>query len=575
MFYPKSISLLLVICLIGSLMGGILIAPKKAQAEVLLVEIIGDVGDYLFDIFNLIENTFTAAVQAWDKAMKLATWYLGEAMYALVEGLLTQLTNDMVEWLNNGGEGLPRFLAMDFDDWIWDTANKASGIFIEQYLGAGWLCDSFYDQLNDMFKLKLEVPRFEKIDYDVDCTIEDVLDNAESSLEKFEQDFSEGDWDAWVEFTEKENNFFGAYMESVMAETGMRNEAEETQNKELAMNDGYQNHKNCTWYDASTTTPRTIVEEQKDIIGIPPIPEACNRDPNNPGMTVGGYKMPCYYECEILTPGSTVKDMSSKTVTNYWDQLNNQLNALLEKAGPFAVFIRSIAESLLNSFFEEDGGGLKHASSIPGSGSITPNPYTEGAELIAILEGIIPYLEKIIPEAQKNANEYQKIKNYYNNYTLPALQKIIDDCMNNSDESKWAQDKLDEINQEILPEIQKKIDRPKNLAIAKKNLELAISDLKIWLDDPQDDEIKEKIIQRAKRAMEIINDQSTASSFSELISESETAKENLKTLMKTIIGERDNSFPTSGSIPAEMELAKDIKDDADDKLDSCTEEEVF
>ncbi len=571
MFYSKIVNFLLIICLLSSSLVGILLIPNKAKASGIPVYDAANFGVNKETALNTgstaVNTDLILEVQNWDKyENKMTTHKTGGIFYGFVYALLTELTNDMVGWLNQTGSGLPRFLATDLGDWMTDTANQASGIFIEQYLGAGWLCDSFYGTLNDMFKLRLTIPKYKQIDYDVECTIEDVLDNAGTSLEKFEDDFAEGDWDAWVEFTQKENTFYGTYWESVQADLAMRNQAQEEQDKELAMNDGYQNQKDCVWYDAAGAE----VETQKDIVGIPAIPADCQADPDNPGITVGGYAMPCYYHCEVLTPGSTIKDMSSETVNNYWRQLNDQLNALLEKSGPNAPLIMIIAKSLFNEFFKEDSGGLRYAGEIDTPTS-TPggDDLKDAIKLEVALTKVDDKLDTAIPLAEDNAKGYQQVKDYYQNQTIPALEEVINECGANSNAGNWAQNQINGINNNILPSIQDKIDRPNDLKQAQSEIKKAMSSLDKWYSDLKNDQLKQEIIDHSQAGLALINGQSSATTFGGLAAEAETAAENLDALIQTMRDEQKTYSPPPGSIAAEMEKAKSTKNDADEKSKEC------
>lgn len=182
----------------------------------------------------------------------------------------------------------------------------------------------------------------------------------------------------------------------------------------------------------------------------------------------------------------------------------------------------------------------------------------------------------VLQLAEENANKYQEIIDYYTNYTIPALEKIIDECPN-STEAKWAQKKLDKIKDEILPRIQKKIARYDKLVIAKVKLTKAVTQLKIYMEDPKNNEqAKADGIKYAQKALKLIAEvtggEFDGSNFTGLINTAKKlALEDFAELPGKLHKERMET--TAEGIPAEMELAKGIKNDADDKLDDCSSDE--
>ena len=212
-FSQKLTASILVICLVGIITGPILLLPNKAQAQC-AVYVAGSAPqstgnalqtgwEALQSVWrnaSLAEMIITAGELLWTNAQRLIEWALGVLLNTLLHQILAQLTNDIVNWIQNGDE--PRFMTEGLGDYLGRAADVAVGNFIDQYLGAGWLCEPF--DLDIKIAL-LDVPTFEE---EVDCTLSDVVDN----IEDFYDDFSAGGWTGWIELTKPQNNFYGAFL---------------------------------------------------------------------------------------------------------------------------------------------------------------------------------------------------------------------------------------------------------------------------------------------------------------------------------------------------------------------------
>ncbi len=465
----KLTALILVISVISLIVGPILLYPQKAQAA---CEV--DIGEHeqqddandLFEKWEKLWKTWKegnwselisiAASWLWDKAKKLVMWALGVLLNILLHEILAELTNEIIEWIQGEGGQEPRFLAGNFSDWLKGAADRAAGAFISQYLGAGWLCEPF-----DMdIKIALmDVPAFEE---EVDCSLSDIVANVQG----FYGNFSQGGWKGWTELTKPRNNLYGAYLLSQAEKMNAEEIAEREREKELEMGEGFLSPKDCVWSDKTGAE----VERQTEVWGAPTLPAACYPDPDNPGYTVGGFVSPCDHRCIIFTPASTVKAVTDKAVTNYWDQINAQISAATAKAGPYDVYIQAIINALINRVLTE-GMGLLQAEPILGPGDdpgvIIP-PIVDPDQVLQDIhaaEGILAQLlllrdelDLLLAEQQSNLAVLNLILEAYQDL-IPLLNQVIAACAGTPYESyiTWAQETKDDITNNLGPSVIQRI----------------------------------------------------------------------------------------------------------------------
>jgi hypothetical protein len=465
-FSQKLFALILVICLIGLTAGPILLLPRKAQAQCPVTIIQESPGTSQFIIkkaweslqkiwrkATLTEAVIQAGVLLWEKAHKLVEWSYGVLLNLFLHQILAMITNDIVDWIQNGGT--PRFLSMNLDDYLWEAVDKAGGAFVDQYLGAGWLCEPFDIDIKIAL---LEVPTFEE---EVRCTLTDIVDN----IDDFYEDFSKGGWKGWIGLTKPQNNFYGALLLAQAEKTSVEETAKKELEKDIEMGEGYLSPKDCTWYDKNGT----VVKEQIDVWGTPSLPKdennvsLCSPDPNNPGKTLGGFEAPCYHKCRILTPASSVKRIADEATTNFYRQINAQIGAATAKAGPFAVYVQAIVNALINRVMEEgldlvteehvpeygELGGADEIPEISNPESITQDQADAGL-LLSYLNSIKGNLDELLQEQQTNLAVLGLIPAAYS-ALIPTLDNVISSCSSTpyTNYESWAETKISEAEAKI------------------------------------------------------------------------------------------------------------------------------
>jgi len=613
-FSQKFTALIVVACFIGATIGPVLLFPRQARAQcpVFVVEDVPEEKNFsietawealkkVFRAANLANLAASVAQKAWDNAHKLMEWGQGVLLNLLLHQILAQLTNDIVNWIQNGEE--PRFLSMGLGDWLGMAADNAVGAFIDQYLGAGWLCEPFDI---DIKVALLDVPTFEE---EARCTLSDIVGN----IEDFYNDFSKGGWAGWIELTKPQNNFYGAYLLAKAEKMSVEEEAKREAEQDLEMGQGYLSPKDCEWRDAKGV----LVETQKDIWGSPPLPNACKPDPKHPGKTVGGFDAPCYKKCRILTPASSVKRLADKAITNYYDQINAQIAGATAKAGPYQVYVQAIINALINRIITEGVGLLKAtAESPPAYGDIgtstdipailSPEQVLKDKNAVDSLSSQLNLtkqnLENELLNEQKNNLAVLKLIPPAYSEVLPVLDNVISACATATPYTthvSWAQTQKDNINNNLIPSFNQKINQMEKVEIPKtinlvnnvntaivsaqdysnkadnwltvyKEVEGKADDLKLKAAGTEVNQSKNKLIADVQKVVEVINGTVTSTDISGLNQEVQNANTNVITLAIDLKTERGNpTFPDPGTLYAELEAARNLKDEANNKLNQC------
>jgi hypothetical protein len=598
-YLNKIIAPFLIICFVGVIAGPILFLPLQTQAAYPVsivadsdqpVETAWEIEDVIFEAGNIAENLHQTAVAVWDKAKKMLTWAIGKALNTLLHQLLNTLTNDIVDWIQNGGE--PRFVSEGISSYLKDVADKAGGDFVENYLGLGWMCEPF--DMEVKFALQ-EVPTFKE---GVTCTLSDVVEN----IDDFYDNFSNGGWKAWVKLTEPKGNFYGGFLLAEMEKEKKEEEAKAQEEFDAEAGGGFLSMKTCSWYDKDGD----LVEKQEDVIGQPSMPDSCNED-----------MLPCEVFCTNLTPSTLMDETAKKTSTNWLDQINQQIGAATAKAGPYSVYIQAIANALINRLMTEgvgffragveeydkdykkfedkpDYGDLGAASSTPeiADPSDIEEEKNDATLLIGQLEILQSNLEDMTEDIEQRIENLEKAYDYYDIKTRAAL-RALEECKLEG-YSKWASNKLKKIDDEILPGIKSEIesleayvseatvqDIEDAIALTNNFIDKADEWLDVWEDvggntetdsdedgtsdldkaEEELDEAREAAIKKIQEVVTAFNGSYDSSDFDGLINEVKTAIKNLSDLSIEL-----NVNPDDQS---ELENAKALEDEADRYGTNC------
>ena len=606
----KSISSILIIAVILLIISPVLFLPKKVNAQCPVFvsasaptekqsgqDKLWQAVDQAYQKGGLTEAMITAGEVAWDNSQKLVEWSMGVFLNILLHQILAQLTNDITNWIENGQE--PRFISEGLGDYLKDAVDNATGNFIDQYLGMGWLCENFDVDIRIAL---LDVPTFED---QVECSLSDIVDN----IDDFYNDFSKGGWKGWIELTKPQNNFYGALLLAQDEMNRVASEAQKENETDAQMGEGFLSPKDCTWRDASGA----IIATQENVRGTAILPDACKL--NEQGETPGVIR-PCSVNCKTRTPGSVISAAANKTATNYFDQINAQISAATAKAGPFQIYVQAIINSLINRLITEGMGLITgDPQSSPGYGDTgassnipdITNPESviinkdSATALIAQLDLNKKNAEKGLLEEQKTNLAVLKLISPAYLGAIPNLNNVISICSiaNYSSYVDWANAKIIDINDNIVPTNNQKIIQmetiniPKTISIINKinttivSVQEYINKVDAWLLVYEEvngelnniqlnqakvemDQAENEAIANTQEVLTLINGTALSTDIGELTNESMNANVTIISLAINLEEERgSNVFPGIGTLYAELENTETIKSDADDRVITC------
>lgn len=221
-----------------------------------------------------VKDTITAA------ASKIISWATGNLWFkenvldglawTVAKALLSQFTQSIVNWINNGFEGSPAFVT-DLRGFLLDVADQAAGEYINDYLGLGFLCEPFELDI----RIALSIQYNQARDFQPpECTLTDIVDNVEGFLAG---DFSQGGWEGWLEMTQRpQNTPYGGYLYSSLEFDAFVAGAQNEQSTLLDFGNGFLSSTICFPVDGKTredciiSNPGKVIETQlNEALGLP------------------------------------------------------------------------------------------------------------------------------------------------------------------------------------------------------------------------------------------------------------------------------------------------------------------
>ena len=283
--------------------------PKPASASVPILETNTTI------ITGALKDVITALSTAANLSQTYLEWAFKLAAEQLKRQLLNMIVDQIVNWIQGGGE--PKFIT-DWPGFFRDAVDQAGGRFIQE-LGLGRLCSAFGFKLSAAF---IPIPKFSDRS---SCTLSQVGAN----LDAFLKDFKSGGWAAWDEMVLKpQNNIYGAYLMAWDEKNKRESAAEKAAAAEAQAGQGFLSVRRC----AQTAT-------------------TC--------ATEGGCQSVCVKE-EVVTPGKVVGELAGKAVGSDIDYIVN--------ADDFAAYVSAITNAILNRVFAEGVGLLRAAVTSSGGG---------------------------------------------------------------------------------------------------------------------------------------------------------------------------------------------------------------
>ena len=148
---------------------------------------------------------------------------------------LEDMTGKFVNLIRTGGQGGGPLFVTNWQDFLLDSADQASGVFLKE-LNLTQLCEPFAPRL----RLVLSRGR-QSLNERYRCTISTVIGNVQG----FFNDFNNGGWQRWVEFTIAPNNPYTTFLD-LQAEKERREAAASGASfNEAQAGSGFLNMKEC------------------------------------------------------------------------------------------------------------------------------------------------------------------------------------------------------------------------------------------------------------------------------------------------------------------------------------------
>lgn len=273
-------------------------------------------GGVFVDPVNLVENISTAIQTA--ASFVLETWQrvkegIGDGIaWMIAKNLISQMISDTVNWINSGFEGSPGFVE-NLGDALLQAGDVAAGEYISSLGTSGsFVCEPF--RLNAQIAVAIKYDD-DRLNREAECTLSDVIRNAEDFSNFVSGDFATGGWAGWFDLTARPGNTeYGAVLAAKrQAQFVIENEKGETLDL-FKFAEGFKSFQNC---DSVPGPDGTEVEQ-----------------------------------CEVLTPGTTIANSLNKALGASQDTLveADELNELIGAlVGQLATRVIGGASGLLGS----------------------------------------------------------------------------------------------------------------------------------------------------------------------------------------------------------------------------------
>jgi len=224
--------------------------------------------------------------------------------WGIAKMLVHKLTEQIVMMIRTGGQGGGPLFVQDWNQFLLDAADQASGVFIKE-LNLTQLCEPFAPRLRLIF-----AGGRQSFQERYRCTVSAVLGN----LQSFFNDFNNGGWQRWIELTQVQNNPYGQYL-------GILEEKEKRE--ALAAQAGF--------------------NKAMSADGFLPI-EECKEIEEEIG---GGLTQPAI-KCEIVSPGKWLEERLVEATNSDIRQLN--------LADSFNEIIFAAFQTMMQTLFSGSGG---------------------------------------------------------------------------------------------------------------------------------------------------------------------------------------------------------------------------
>ena len=231
--------------------------------------------------------------------------------WGIAKMLVHKLTEQIVTMIRTGGQGGSPLFVQDWNGFLLDAADQASGVFIKE-LNLTQLCEPFAPRLRLIFAGGRQ--SFQE-------RYRGTVSTEMGNIQSFFNDFNNGGWQRWIELTQVQNNPYGQYL-------GLLEEKE----KREAL--GVQKSFNeAMWANGFLGIPEceTVDLRTLDFEGTGETPESVTAE-----------------RCKIVSPGKWLEERLVASTNSDIQQLN--------LADSFNEIIFAAFQTMMQTLFSSSGG---------------------------------------------------------------------------------------------------------------------------------------------------------------------------------------------------------------------------
>lgn len=267
--------------------------------------------------------------------------------WAIAKMIWRSIAASVIDWINGGFNGKPAFM-QNFDRFLLGIADNIAGEVI-QGAGLGFLCSPF------QLKIRIALATRYSQRGAPQCTLTQVIAN----VQNFMQNFSQGGWGTWIQFTSApQNNPYGGYLLGEATISLRTDDAKSQQSQQLSWGSGF-----------LSLTQQTCRQVPVSVNGLPPqMTRQCTSSIQTPGELIA-------HKIGTTVDAPELSILMADELNEIIDALSQQLilkalNGLFSLSQPTSYgddyyrFSTPTAELSLQDTGNIDGGG------IPGSDTL-------------------------------------------------------------------------------------------------------------------------------------------------------------------------------------------------------------
>jgi hypothetical protein len=158
-------------------------------------------------IISVAKETSTAInsyiMMGLAKMENVKEWVLDGLFKALAQALIRKVTQDTVNWINNGFEGKPGFLS-DPQGFLLDTLDEEIGRYLVDQQGLDWLCSPF------SLEIRISLAKAHYNYTPPKCKLTDMVNNVQG----FVNNNGGVGWDNFIQINQPSNNPYASYLKA-------------------------------------------------------------------------------------------------------------------------------------------------------------------------------------------------------------------------------------------------------------------------------------------------------------------------------------------------------------------------